>query len=383
MIPNIDPKKERVLDRVLKEDRVLGDESKTGKRHTRARARRGALRMAMSLSKEALKDLSQAARETDDKDPEAYWVHAQLGEAHRLYVRDVLLNDPASASQIQQHLLSAVAEFEYALKLPGSAKPDAGAWILAHCATARSTIFWSAKNGTNQAVCPKLFDLAKSDFDAALKLKPNYPWCKMSLGILHTLRGEQADLIEAEKQLAEAVQLSPQLGVWQNKYMGLLRSYGVTGQPQPKEPAKNAAEEAERALAKAAAEEAAKAAVEFAGNDANSDPEEIQSPFHLAACLAWLKENAANGKDYEEHLNAAVLSARRRATNAISNATMILVGLHLIQGKPEAAKELFASVANQLDVETLEVFSRSPAFVESAISQQLADLRRKMIGAVY
>jgi hypothetical protein len=309
---------------------------------------------------------------------------ARLGEALRIYTRDVLLSkDVQSAGIVAGMIGLSIDCFDEALEeCKGAAPKDAQLWMLAHRGAARALQYWvtitsegTVQDAVKDPKATKIFDKADADFNASSNhsdVRP-YEWSVRFRAYLYALRGEKGDFQHAQDLLKT---LKPSDSIMQSALSrsdAMLNSYVAASDTS----------EGER-------EEAARKGLEAGAEAVTLDPEDYMAAYFTAVNWWWLalaKRHKADDVAHEPELYkpdqnhvAAIESARVRAHNSISQALAALIGLELmdafpphscgklddVQFSPQAlvklaklreAFELFPP-----DLETRSIFMRDPVW---------------------
>ena len=157
-----------------------------------------------------------AARKADDHDEIRFsysWLEARLGEALRVYARDILLSKPMpkdreemqSIAKYLKHTIDASIDcfacaeaYTTAQNLP---------WIGAHRAAALTMKYWTEL--ASGPASDKIDEIAK-DAEERFKVAvagydPKNPWCKRFYAFLLALRGKNGDFRQASQLLEECL----------------------------------------------------------------------------------------------------------------------------------------------------------------------------------
>lgn len=317
-------------------------------------AERGALRVQLGFVEEGLADLKHAA----DLSPGAYWIEAQLAEAHRAYVRDVLLSTQERLQEVHTYLQTeCVARFGRALALAAasSAEPRMVAWIHAHAGAAQTLLYFVMTSSRSfEKDTPSSFDDAMRSFDAALAAVPDYAWCIHLKAYLKTLRGRPAqegqpgDFEDARVLMARAKALGGMTTAALDRNLAMLHSYEAAA----------LGDEPSRSPLLARGIQAANDSIQTGFEVMRQDPDEPFAAYTVAASLGWLHLRAKQA-GHEEHLAAAISTARTRARNTLARTYATLAGLALLE------QELLATSgtpgqrdASAAEAEASEIFRR-------------------------
>jgi tetratricopeptide (TPR) repeat protein len=340
-------------------------------------AERGSLRVQLGFVEEGLNDLKEAA----SLPASSYWVEAQLAEAHRVYVRDVMLSAQERLKAVYVYLQQeCIARFQHALSLAraAGAPPKTLAWIHAHTGAAQTLLYFVMSNSgpLKKERMSLRFDQAVASFEAARALEPDYAWCTHLEAYLMTLRGAPGDFQKARELLTQAKDLGGMSTAALNRNLAMLHSFEAAA----------LGEQSEQATAEQSSAEPLKLGIQ-AANDSiqrglevmREDPDDPFAAYTVAASLGWLHLKAGQA-DCKEHLAAAVAAATTRAKNTLSRTYATLAGLALLENEfanPErssstnvppthheqTAQDIFRRfVAGELsiDIETWAMFNRDP-----------------------
>lgn len=277
---------------------------------------------------------------------------AQLGEGFRLYARDVdFSEDSADLSQTVETMQRSVRCFDHAVEKCSTDRVEQHAWVLAHRGAARTMGYWlkqtlgTTAGGTvfGAGSITDLFGQAKRDFDAALRLRPNYPWCRRFLAFLHTLEG--SDFEKACSQLEQARPNGEATDSSLERSMALL-FLNLAGQSPETE------------------KERAKQALASATEAMRQNPEEFMASYCAAASMSILAQGSAATSQTHRSALAAIASARLRSNNAVSQAYATLIALSVLESAlscscAKAAEALSGTKAARPDhQETAELCQR-------------------------
>jgi hypothetical protein len=313
-----------------------------------------------------------------------FWLWSRLGEGFRRYALDVLLartDHPEDVYKAIHRSIDCFKRAEVAFEkgaLGGMEKSKATlAWILAHRAAARTTLFWmsiSASQPRND-----LFEVAEREFRHAFELAPGYRWSRRFRAFLYALRGAAGDYRVARGELEAIRTDDPATQSSLNRSIAMLASYDAAPAPGESGPAP----------ANAVREQAARDALDGAMAAASEDPEDAVA-LYFGAVATWLlgkvsRDEAARMR-YAKRTSDAVEGARTRALSMISQGYAALAGLDLITAmtgdtaKTEAGRE--AGMALQRlstiapDWETRAIFMRDPVW-QTAKNEKNAALLEK------
>lgn len=261
-------------------------------------------------------------------DPETpFELAVQLGEGLRLYARDVNFSRKGNALKATAGTLKACLKcFDHAVDNCSTDRSDQQAWLWAHRGAARTMTFWLKKSLGTKVVedvfgpkFPKdVFSWAKSDFDAALREQPNYPWCRRFLAFLFTIQG--TDYEEAELHLAKA-RLHDDTAS-----SALERSKAILFL--------NLVDQEENV-----AYDRARLSLGAAVNAMREDPEDFVAAYFAAASRTVLAQQPdAKEKRWQEAAESAIASARVRCENSLSQAYACLIGLGVLDYQVQKKK---------------------------------------------
>lgn len=337
-------------------------------------AERGALRTQLGFVEAGLSDLLAAA----EAQPDSYWIEMQLAEAHRAYVRDIMLSTQERLRFVYSYLQTeCVSRFERALALAtkAAAPPRTLAWIHAHTgATLTLVYFVMQSSGARRKDMPALFEQAMQSFADALAAEPNYPWCIHLQAYLRTLRGEPGDFEAARLLLTQAMELGAMTGAALDRNLAMLHSYeaAALGDDPKLSPQLDLGVEA------------ANDSIQKGLDVMRQDPDDQVAAYTVAASLGWLVLKAGQD-DCKDHLRAAVSTAKTRAQNALARTYATLAGLALLEkeiGSNPAAEETaweifvqrFAKGDPAPDVETWALLNRDPIWRSHPLYRDLLQL---------
>ena len=300
-----------------------------------------------------------------------FWLWSRLGEGFRRYALDVLLartDHPEAVTLAIHRSIDCFKRAESAFQkgaLGGMEKSrSTHAWILAHRAAARTTLFWmtvSAEKPRND-----IFNIAEREFARASKLAPQYRWARRFRAFLFALRGAAGDYRVARGELEAIRTEDPATQSSLNRSIAMLASYDAA--PAPGEPGP-AASLVDR-------ETAAREALDGAMAAASEDPEDAVA-LYFGAVATWLLSKVSHDsgakKRYAKRTSDAIEGARTRALSMISQGYAALAGLELIEDmtndtpKTEAGREagLALERLNTIapDWETRAIFMRDPVWL--------------------
>lgn len=337
-------------------------------------AERGSLRVQLGFVEEGLDDLKRAAAISAD----SYWIEAQLAEAHRVYVRDVMLSTQERLGGVHDYLRTeCVARFGRASRMASAsgAPPRTIAWIHAHAGAAQALLYFvMASSGARKQETPALFGDAMRSFDAALAAEPDYAWCIHLKAYLKTLRGQPAqagepgDFESARALLTRAQKLGGMTSAALERNLAMLHSYEAASLGE----APSQSPDLDRG------KQAANDSIQHGFEVMRQDPDDPFAAYIVAASLGWLHLRASQA-DCREHLVSAISAARIRARNALARTYATLAGLALLdhdllatsnttaqreasdaEREARAIFERFANGDPAPDVETWAMLNRDP-----------------------
>jgi hypothetical protein len=312
---------------------------------------------------------------------------ARLGEALRVYARDVQLSRPLDA-QLVSTLRNSVACFDKAIGLlgaPGDPPQKKFAWLLAHRGAARSMIYWHLlTSSSNPAEHDPLFDRCTNDFDEACRLDPPYHWSLQFKAFLYALRGSETPARDGQPRVDDfdrAIELLKGVPEAERPsaiehHIAMLSSYNAVGtgarRKSPAERSKAACESIDHGLEAVVCDQD-----EFFGA-------------YSAAVSYWaryeMSKQAPTPDDLETArlrrlTDAVVDAAQTRARNTISQALAALVGLSFVRARLAWDDDRAAGTTTKLpdavqksrellkffdlvqpDLETRSIFIRDPAW---------------------
>lgn len=354
---------------------VAVQEARTAEEQVKALVARGALQSDLGLATAGLEDLLRAyvhhKSQTKEPDPRLgqqklsdllpvyekkspqgpAWLVAQLGEAFRIYARDVSLSktDPSEVNRFSKHALdcfnNAIAEHRAG---------DGLAWMEAHCAAVYTMRYWMSlvKNGQGDR---KLFEGAENGFEAAISASPNgYVWATRFLAFLYALRGASlepqghADYVKQARERLSQVETQDKYDQSSlNRSIAMLYSYD-TFLPN---------------LAHDSREASADESISRALQAVEQDPEDFMASYFGAASLWWLARHGKSNAAYRDRLEATLEGAQIRSINALSQAATTLAGIAVMRNDKElagVAMKLFETIPP--DLETRAMMSLDPVF---------------------
>jgi hypothetical protein len=306
---------------------------------------------------------------------------AYLGEALRIYARDVQLSVLEEEGDVERTVEKSIECFGRSLEKLGAGTDEITAWIYAHQAAARMMIYWLrlvSNDTTEQAVEERaqLFKECETGFkDALAKRQGSYPWCSQFLSFLYALRGESTDFRHASELLEDIVdkpagdgETRKVSGLSETRRVALLRSIAMLSSYDAVASSLSVTEQLS----------AARNSVDSGLNAMAQDPDEFMAAYSVAVSRWVLHEREAVEDPTDKALHRANLSAaldvaEARSRNAISQALATLVGLAFVRMKMArgAERDRLADHAEALqnqfysfmpDLETRAMFLRDPAW---------------------
>jgi hypothetical protein len=284
-----------------------------------ARSHRGAAKASLGDFDGALEDFNYVLARRDD----LYWVHAQKGEALRLYLRDVAASGVAapgfSLAGFRARLGECVEALGKAIELmPGSA------WVHAHRGAAYTLgCYVEDRPGGDEEALNRYAERGERDFRRAVELNPSYSWAFAYHAYLSAL--QRRDSAEVQPLLLRALQFD------RGRQLDTLQGL------------------AELALLDRKYGEAVKRGWEMLQEDAGAD-----TARYLIA--VGLKKSGQPGAD------AAIEYARARLLNLQSRTMALLGGLAAISGDTAAAEAQLEKLTDHGDMEALGFIARDPAW---------------------
>jgi len=288
----------------------------------------------------------------------------QLGEALRLYARDVDFSREEGGLSATVHTMSASMRcFDKALTLLQDQPAKQQAWAYAHRAAARTMGYWLKKTlgdttggdvfgaphadrkvGEDGVLADGVFELALQDFgNASSKQEASYPWCTQFQAFLLTIRGTEADFDQARRLLDSARVPGASSDSSLERSLSILY-FNLMKQRTPEK------------------RERAQASLNHALVALKADSENFVAAFYAAAAL---HELAGENADKDQVLDSAIQNARLRAQNSISQANAVLIGLSVLDSSRNAKEArdvqyyLAQAKAHPPDLETRIVFDRA------------------------
>jgi hypothetical protein len=299
-----------------------------------------------------------------------FWLWSRLGEGFRRYALDVLLARTDRPEDVYEAIHRSIdcfkrAEIAFEKGALGGMerKPSTHAWILAHRAAARTTLFWMSISASQPR--DDLFEVADREFRHASELAPGYRWARRFRAFLFALRGKAGDFGVARSELHAIRTDDPATQSSLDRSIAMLASYDAAPAPGESGPAPSLK----------VREQAAREALDGAMAAASQDPEDAVA-LYFGAVATWLLSKVSHDeavrKRYAKRTSDAVEGARTRALSMISQGYAALAGLDLIAimtndtTKTQAGRE--AGVALQRlnaiapDWETRAIFMRDPVW---------------------
>ncbi len=313
-----------------------------------------------------------------------YWLWARLGEGFRRYALDVLLTRSNKERELYAAIHQSIVCFKKAdasleARAYGGSEPTPAirAWITAHRAAARTTLFWMSVSASEPS--ERLFRTAEEEFGHAIEQQqgdaahPEYVWAKQFRAFLHALRGAKGDFAVAHAELKSIDTASEATQSSLNRSLAMLSSYDAVPPPAPPGGPPEGAPSAEQLARR---EAAARAALESAMAAVTQDPEDFMASY-FGAVATWILGSISADKAvrarFANRTAAAIEGARARSTSAMSQAYATLVGLELMtammqtrEHAPAAAKKAADILQRfedfQPDWETRAIFMRDPVW---------------------
>ena len=362
---------ESVLNALIELDTRI-DAPNPAPERTEALIRRGVLCVQNGFARAGLVDLKEAVGRPDKGG--SPWVLAQLGEAHRVFARDVLLYDRGSLDAIMTTLEEGIGAFDRAIASLQD-KDKAGtllAWATAHRGATLALQYFVASSGIepqsrangDALTAESIFDRANRDFEEAATLyrrardddgshASHLVWTARCHAFLLALRGNQPDDAKRARKLLETVRPPDDADALfqsaMDRSVTMLLSFERT-------------------------DDASRESVENGFRAVRLDPEESKAAYSIAASLWTLSSGVADKKKnpYARHLDSAVESASAKCRNDISQAKAALFGLALIRhAMSDSAEGLFdahdilrelGDPASPLDIETIALLKHDPVW---------------------
>lgn len=252
---------------------------------------------------------------------------ARLGEALRVYIRDVLLSHPPGGE------LNVVDAVECSVYLFDQAEADLLAtrgnvgnddtelsWIRAHRGAARAINYWTyLVNDSDEARTEATFAAADRDFECSkLQNGAPYVWSVRFHAYLYSVRAQLTDFAKACDLLESALQVDPNTQSLIERSRAMLFSYQASATTSSLEDRTKAARAGIHAGAAATA----------------VDPDDAIAAYFTAAnwwSLAMLEPDASKRETHQRAHRAAIETARTRSMNAISQVLATLAGLQLME----------------------------------------------------
>jgi len=286
---------------------------------------RGNLLINLGFAQAGWEDLHQAEMLAGTR--MSYSLAAKLGEARRVYARDVLLNGPENVGIVYEAIRDSVKYFNYAeaaIKSEAS-RPDSPdlspvlAWVYAHRAAAHTLAYWiESASGKPES---KHFSYASDDFDEARK---------------RCLKGDSADWIDRFQAFLYALRADKTRGDLQKAAWLLEKIKDATADSQVRS-------SIERSLAMLFSyeegEENARASVDLALSVIGKDAEDYLASYFAAASVSWLAKYAEDRHRYQDHLEAAIQSARVRSSKVLSQAYATLASLSVLEAMSDSPQK--------------------------------------------
>lgn len=257
---------------------------------------------------------------------------SQLGEAFRIYARDVQFSTNNQFGIALRTVQLSVQCFTHAIQNASTEHESQYAWALAHRGASLTLGYWlfnalpdqtsEVSNAFGVPDKEALFQLAKKDYEDALRRQPGYRWCRRSLAFLITLEG--VDFDKARQHLDVARSDNQGLDSSLERSVAIL-FLNLAGQS----PAQSSLR--------------AKQSLAAAAEAMRLDPEESIAAYFAAASLTILAEkDEEDGKKNPRLLNrakSAVECARARSMNAISQACAALIGAEILESRLRGLQE--------------------------------------------
>lgn len=306
-----------------------------------------------------------------------YALYARLGEALRVYVRDVLFSETLADSSIMlEKILASIQAFDQAEeKLPPpeelSEDDQRRKWIKAHRGAAYSLQYWMLVTN-NDPDADRVFRAAEEDFVQSSEFGgKRYVWSIRFHALLVTLRAAKGDFERARGLLNSVIDDAPLAQSSLHRSLSMLFSY------------ETAAENLNQIVRRSASFEG----VAAGGAAVEEDAEDHIAAYFTAANWWFLASTETDPAVKAGHLaafQAAISSARIRARNSISQSLAGLVGLVLLDAFRSqaqtttdfAVQELSDAQLKELqsllgfldsfppDFETRLIFARDPVWTE-------------------
>jgi hypothetical protein len=252
---------------------------------------------------------------------------ARLGEALRVYIRDVLLSRPPGGEpNVVDVVECSVHLFDRAetdlLATRGNVSIDDAelSWIRAHRGAARAINYWTyLANGSDEASAEATFAAADRDFEySKLQNAAPYVWSVRFHAYLFSVRAQPRDFTKACDLLEIALKVDPCTQSLIERSRAMLFSYQAAAIASSLE---------DRTIAARAGIHAGAAATAV-------DPDDAVAAYFTAAnwwSLATLEQDASKRETHQKAHRAAIETARTRSMNAISQALATLAGLQLME----------------------------------------------------
>lgn len=327
-----------------------------------------------------------AGKKHDDIAFSYSWLEARLGEALRVYARDILLSQPMPrdhdqmliiADHLKRTIDASIACFDFAEAYTTAENLP---WIGAHCAAALTMKYWTELASGVDAEDDVLVGIAKhaeDKFKAAVTgYEANNPWCKRFYAFLLALRGRNGDFRQASQFLEECLGALPYHDSTIDRHQAMLFNYDT----------QNDNGEIARRAALSSLDKSLQA-VRADSEDYIASSFGTSSLFALSyVCEPSNDKEAGDQRTLRKALPAALEAARVRSINTISQARATLFELALITAitaksdkefdaaLKDAAKAL-AELELIADLETRCMFMRSMVwqFIRNAPNTPVSD----------